>query len=355
MATRDFCRPNPDELLRQIEAEEAQARRGRLKIFLGYAPRVGKSFRMFDEGRRRAERGQDVIVGAVQARGSEDLAPLLAKLEILPLTPTGIDVEGILRRCAHACLIDELASDNPPGSPRAHRWQDVEELLDRGVNVISAINLQYIAEVQPEIERLTGRRAQRSVPEAFIRSADEIVVVDMPPEDRPAGSLTPRQLSNLRELALLLAAEVVESQLQRYMDAHGIQQSWGTQERILVCMTPRSEARPMLQTGRYAADRFHGHLLTVYVKQKELTREAEEMLEQNLDLARKLGAEVHVLEGSDPMGEIIRFAREQRVTQIYVGHTQRSAWRFWAANPVDRLIEAAEGMDVRIFPHKSAA
>ena len=152
-----------------------------------------------------------------------------------------------------------------------------------------------------------------------------------------------------------MAAEVVESQLQRYMDSHGIRQSWGTQERILVCMTPRSEARPMLQTGRYAADRFHGHLMTVYVKQKELTREAEEMLEQNLELARKLGAEVHVLEGTDPMGEIIKFAREQRITQIYIGHTQRSSWRFWAPNPVDRLIEAAEGIDVRIFPHKRAA
>jgi two-component system sensor histidine kinase KdpD len=360
MATREFCRPDPEELLRKIEAEEAQARRGRLKIFLGYAPRVGKSFRMFDEGRRRAERGQDVVVGAVQIKGSEDLAPLLTHFEIIPFAVGGgIDVEAILCRAPQACLIDQLASNNPPGSPREHRWQDVEALLEHGINVISAINLQYIAELQPEIEKVTGRRANSSVPQGFIRSADEIVVVDVPPEDlhndgdhsRSESSLTARQLSNLRELALLLAAEVVESQLQRYMDAHGIRQSWGTQERILVCMTPRSEARAMLQTGRYSADRFHGHLMAVYVKQKELTREAEETLEQNLELARRLGAEVNVLEGMDPMGEIIKFAREQRVTQIFVGHTQRSSWRFWTANPVDRLIEAAEGIDVRIFPH----
>jgi two-component system sensor histidine kinase KdpD len=359
MSTREFCRPDPEELLRKIEAEEAHARRGRLKIFLGYAPRVGKSFRMFDEGRRRAERGQDVVVGAVQTKGADDLAPLLANFEVIPLLSNGaIDVDAILRRAPQACLIDELASDNSPGSMREHRWQDVEALLDRGINVISAINLQYIAELQPEIEKLTGRRPATSVPQGFIRSADEIVVVDVPPEDlhddgkRHESSLNPRQLSNLREIALLLAAEVVESQLQRYMDAHGIRQSWGTQERILVCMTPRSEAGAMLQAGRYAADRFHGHLMAVYVKQQELSRPAEETLEENLDLARKLGFEVHVLEGADAMGEIIKFAREQRVTQIFIGHTQRSSWRFWAPNPVDRLIEAAEGIDVRIFPHQ---
>jgi two-component system sensor histidine kinase KdpD len=362
MSTREFCRPDPEELLRKIEAEEAQARRGRLKIFLGYAPRVGKSFRMFDEGRRRAERGQDVVVGAVQSKGSEDLTPLLAKFEVIPLAAGGaMDVDAILCRAPQACLIDELASDNPEGAAHGHRWEDVETLLDHGINVISAINLQYIAEVQPEIEKLTGRRASRSVPQSFIRSADEIVVVDVPPEDlhndgsRPESRLTARQLSNLRELALLLAAEVVESQLQRYMDAHGIRQSWGTQERILVCMTPRSEARAMLQAGRYSADRFHGHLMAVYVKQSELTREAQETLDQNLELARRLGAEVNVLQGTDPMGEIIKFAREQRVTQIFVGHTQRSPWRFWTPNPVDRLIEAAEGIDVRIFPHHRAA
>lgn len=362
MSTREFCRPDPEELLRKIEAEEAHAHRGRLKIFLGYAPRVGKSFRMFDEGRRRAERGQDVVVGAVQMKGAEDLTQLLEKFEIIPLTAGGdINVDAILARAPQACLIDELANDNSPGAAREHRWQDVEELLEHGINVISAINLQYIAELQPEVEKLTGRRAPRSVPQSFIRSADEIEVIDVPPEVlhdggvRSESSLTARQLSNLREIALLLAAEVVEAQLQHYMDAHGIRQSWGTQERILVCMTPRSEARAMLQAGRYAADRFHGQLTAVYVKQNDLTRGAEETLNRNLDLARKLGAEVHVLEGPDPMGEIIKFAREQRITQIFIGHTQRSSWRFWVANPVDRLIEAAEGIDVRIFPHNRAA
>jgi two-component system, OmpR family, sensor histidine kinase KdpD len=140
------------------------------------------------------------------------------------------------------------------------------------------------------------------------------------------------------------------------MDSHGILQSWGTQERILVCITPRSSARQMLESGARAAQRFHGQLLALYVKQDSLTRAAEETVEENLDFARKLGAEVHFIDGgakSDPIGEIIRFAREQRITQLFIGHTQQSVWKIWAQNPVDRLIREAEGMDVRIFPNAS--
>jgi two-component system sensor histidine kinase KdpD len=325
-------RPDPDQLLRRIELQEACDRRGRLKIFLGYAPRVGKSFQMFDEGRRRLERGQDVVVGAVQSRGSEELASLLSRFEITSLN-------GILKRKPQVCLVDELAADD--------RWKDVQELLEHGITVLTAINLQYVAEYQDEIEKLTGKRAADSVPEDFIRSADEIVVVD-------AASQT-RQLSTLREMALLLAAEVVESQLQRYMDANGIEESWGIQERILVCLTARSDARAMLQTAQYAAERFHGLLFAVYVTGRDLPREAQQALDQNLSLARKLGAEVQLLKGADPIDAIIKFARQQRVTQIYIGHTQQSSWRFWAANPVDRLIGAAEGIDVRIFPHGRTA
>ncbi len=274
VASREFCRPDPEELLRKIEAEEAQSHRGRLKIFVGYAPRVGKSYRMFDEGRRRAARGQDVVVGAVQLKGSEDIAPLLTGFEVIPLTPNGgVDVDAIVRRGPQACLIDELANTNASGSPREHRWQDVEELLNRGINVITAINLQYIAELQPEIEKLTGRRAPRSVPQSFIRSADEIEVIDVPPEDIESGTrrtdakLTARQLSNLRELALLLAAEVVESQLQRYMD---VTASISRGERRSAFWSASRRAARLGQccrAGRYAADRFHGQLMAVYVKQ----------------------------------------------------------------------------------------
>lgn len=365
MASKEFCRPNPDELLRQITEQEQHEARGRLKIFLGYAPRVGKSLRMFDEGRRRKKRGQDVVIGAIQIKGSSDVAGMIREFEVIPALRVGdtetMDVDAIIRRKPQVCLVDELARDYPSGSRRAHRWEEVEALRDCGINVVGAINLQHICEQQEAVFRITGRRYENAVPQAFVQSADEIVIVDVPAEQLKMhggpGLLSPEQLSELRELALLLAAQVVEHQLQRYMDSHGIMQSWGTQERILVCITPRSNARRMLESGARAAQRFHGQLLALYVKQSDLTREAEETVNENLDFARKLGAEVHVFENStkDPISEIVRFAREQRVTQVFIGHTQQSSWKFWAQNPVDKLIREAEGMDVRIFPHAAQA
>jgi two-component system sensor histidine kinase KdpD len=363
MASKEFCRPNPEDLLRQIQAQEAQETRGRLKIFLGYAPRVGKSQRMFDEGRRRLKRGQDVVVAAIQTKGSQELEASLSQFEIIPPRRVNgaeaVDVEAILARHPLVCLIDELAKDNPPGSRSSHRWQDVDEIRAHGINVVGAINLQHVREEQDAVERITGRRASSSVPSRFIHSADELVIVDVPAEEldkeRHPASLTPEQLNQLRELALLLAAQVVEEQLQRYMDAHGIKQSWGTQERILICITPRSSARAMIESGARSTSRFHGQMLAVYVSQGELSREAEETLQDNLAFARKLGAEVHVLEGSDPIAAIMNFAREQRITQLFIGHTQQNAWKFWAPSPVDRLIKAAEGMDVKLFPHGQPA
>jgi two-component system sensor histidine kinase KdpD len=318
---------------------------------------VGKSLRMFDEGRRRKKRGQDVVIGAIQRKGLDDIAHLIKEFEIIP--GDVIDVDAIIRRAPQVCLVDELARDNPPGSKYEHRWQEVEAIRAHGVNVVGAVNLQHICEQQDAVERITGRRSANSVPQSFIQSADEIVIVDVPAEQLTQhggpGNLNPAQLSELRELALLLAAQVVEHQLQHYMDAHGILQSWGTQERILVCITPRSSARQMLESGARAAQRFHGQLLAVYVKQDDLTREAQEAVDESLAFARKLGAEVHVVEArADPIAEIVRFAREQRITQVFIGHSQQSSWKFWSQNPVDKLIREAEGMDVRIFPNAGA-
>jgi two-component system sensor histidine kinase KdpD len=332
-------RPSPDDLLRLAEFQESDERRGRLKIFLGYAPRVGKSSRMFDEGVRRKQRGQDVVVGAIQPRGAEELAAKIAQLEVIG--DGALDVGRILNRKPQVCLVDELAVNNPPGSRRPKRWQDVQDLLDSGITVITALNLQHIEERQDFVQRITGKRSPNSVPEEFIRNADEIVVVDMPSA----------QFGELREIALCLTAEVVEAQLERYLDLHGIHQAWGAQERILVCITPRSNAKVMIESGRRNAERFHGQLLVVYVWQPNLSHEDQPALDANLDLARQVGAQVHILDGPDAVTEIIRFARERRITQIFIGHTQRRGWMAWARNPVDRLIEAAEGIDVRIFPH----
>ena len=314
MTSKEFSRPDPEELLRRLQEQEACDARGRLKIFLGYAPRVGKSLRMFDEGRRRKLRGQDVVIGAIQTRGLEELKPVVGEFEIVG-EPGILDVDAILRRHPQVCLIDELARDNPPGNRHEHRWQDVQEICASGINVVGAVNLQHVFEQMDAVERITERRALTSVPVSFIDTADELTIVDVPPEELArngggASNLTAAQLSELRELALLLAAQVVEEQLHRYMNAHGIRQSWGTQERILVCITPRSNARAMMESGARAMRRFHGQLMAVYVKQADLTGRPRKPLTRTVEFAKKLGAEVFILESDNAIAEILRFAHE---------------------------------------------
>ncbi len=294
MTGRSDRRLDPDELLRRVQAEERRERRGRLKIFLGYAPRVGKSFRMFDEGRRRKERGQDVVIAAAQSEVAGPVREIVSQLEIVPATGGAIDVPGVLRRHPQVCLIDQLSFNNPPGSRHAERWQDVEEVLNHGIAVITAINVQYIREQQAAVEGFTGKRALSSVPERFLHEADEIEVVDAPP-DVTMGD--PRILAELRELALLLAADVVDRQLQEYLDSQGVSVNWGAQERILICLTPRSNARAMLESGHRNAERFHGALLAAYVEQPELDAADRARLDEHLVLAREAGAEVHCPEG----------------------------------------------------------
>jgi len=365
----DFSRrPDPEELLRRVEAEERQKRRGRLKVFLGYAPRVGKSLRMFDEGRRRAERGEDVVVAAVQGDVSPDIQAILAKLEAVPTVRElhdgrayeVIDLAGLFRRHPQIVLIDGLASDNPPGSRNPQRWQDVEDLLEHGIGVGTAVNVQHILERQDDVARVTGKRASNSVPEAFLNEADEIEVVDAPPEallGRGGGAGMPdaHQLAELRELALVLAANVVDRQLQHYLSLHGIAPTWGVEERILVCLTARSNAAVMLRSGRRNARRFHGALLVAYVEQEEISPEDRRKLDANLDLARQLGAEIHCLKGADFVDVILGFAREMRATQVFLGHTQREKRPWFSLSPIERLIEEAVDMDVRLFPHGGAA
>src|SRR5216684_6962526 len=205
---RELRRKTPEELLRECQAEEAAARKGHLKIFLGYSSGVGKSFRMLDEARRRKERGQDVVVAAVQPGLGQDAEAILKRLEVVPLrTVDGvplIDVETTLRRHPDVCIVDGLAYNNPPGSRHPKRWEDVEELLGAGISVITSLNLQYVGEQQAQVEMITGKRAAHSVPESFIKSADEIMIVDAPADVCERGALSQTQLSELREMALVL-------------------------------------------------------------------------------------------------------------------------------------------------------
>jgi two-component system sensor histidine kinase KdpD len=358
-------RRTPEELLHQVQAEEAFAQTGRLKVFLGYASGVGKSFRMLDEGRRRHERGQDVVVGAIQPKTSHEIQALLAKLPVIPLKIIDdvavMDVPAILERHPEVCLVDGLAYDNPPGAANPSRWRDVEQLLKAGISVISSVNIQYIDELRDRVERITGKRVSQTVPRSFLNSADEIVVVDAPPEmcigrggddETPAQSSQAQKLSELREIALLLAADVVDRQLEAYLQRNGIASTFGTQERILVCITPRANAAPMIESGKRNAERFHGDLTVAYVSQPELSADDQAALERNLAIARAAHAHIEMLDGEDAIETILKFARERGITQIFVGHSTRERW--WerlTGTPLDRLIRGANDIDVRIFPH----
>ena len=212
--------------------------RGRLKVFLGYASGVGKSFRMLDEGRRRRERGQDVVVGALQSKIPPDIEPLLDSLVVIPTLHAkggqAMDVSAILARRPQICLVDGLAYDNPPGSRNAHRWQDVEELLQAGITVVGSVNLQYIEDQRDAVEKLTGKRVTQIIPREFLNTADEIVIVDAPTERAR------ERRTVLREMALVLSADVIDAGLQRYLRSHGLEETWGMHERFLVCLTPRA-------------------------------------------------------------------------------------------------------------------
>jgi two-component system sensor histidine kinase KdpD len=360
-------RPDPELLLRQLDPPDDQLQHERLKVFLGYASGVGKSFRMLDEGRRRRARGQDVVIGAIQTDLPAELEHLLQTIEVIPLKIIGngaaMDVEAILRRRPQVCLVDGVAYNNPPGSKNPQRWQDVEELLAAGIIVITSLNLQHIEERREAVERITGKRVTDTVPERFLYNANEIVLVDVPPElllERagqpptmaPAPVEQPRRLSALREIALLLAAEVVDRQLEDYLLAHGIEQLWGTQERILVCLTRGSNAQAMIESGRRNADRFHGEFFTVYIRDDRLSEKDEAIFQDRLLEARQVGAQTAALDGYDSVETLMDFARTHRITQIFVGHPSRVHWwdRF-VGGPLDRLIRDAEGIDVRVFPH----
>ncbi len=363
-------RPSPETLLKLVEAEERSEQRGKLKIFLGYASGVGKSFRMLDEGRRRKLRGEDVVVVATQPSADREVDDLLRGFEIIPPRHDGdsaaIDVDAVLRRHPAVCLIDGLAYRNPPGSRNAERWQDVEELLAAGISVITSINLQYIQEKQKQVEAIRGKTARESVPEAFIRTADEIEVVDAAPEYCVIHSLEggghsgqdaaqlERKLSQLREIALVLAAEVVDHQLEGYREQQGFPQISSAHERILVCVTPRSNASLMIRRGRRQADRFHGDLFVVYVEQNDLAETDRQILERNLSAAREARAHVEILDAEDAIAAILKFAGENGITQIFVGHSQRDGFMSrWRPNPVERFIMEADGIDVRVFPHQA--
>lgn len=363
--TRETPRKTPEDYLRECQAEEdatALKSAGHLKIFLGYASGVGKSFRMLDEARRRRERGQDVVVGAMQARVPDEVQPLLRKLQVVPLKVvaggTAIDVDALIQRHPAVCIIDGLAYDNPPGSRNPTRWQDVKDLLEAGINVVASINIQYIDELRERVEAITGKHVGQTVPLAFIQSADEVEIVDAPPEapmERSADEQVEirkreERLSKLRELALVVTADIVDHQLSDYLERHAIKQHFGAHERILVCITPRANLQEMMEIAQITARRFHGDLIVAYVRQPNISFEDQSALDARLAIANAAGAHIEILEGNDPAEAILTFARSRGITQLFVGHSQRTGLARLKGSPLDKLIWEGHGIDVCVFP-----
>ena len=358
----ELRRRTPEELLRECQAEEVAAKEGHLKIFLGYASGVGKSFRMLDEARRRRERGQDVVIGAIQPRVSPEIEALLKNLEVIPLkrvdSGTAIDMETLIRRRPVVCFIDGLAYSNPPGCRNPTRWRDVQDLLDAGIKVIASVNIQYVSELQKDVEAITGKHVNETVPVSFIKSADEIEIVDVPPEEpmerspeeRAVAQEREQRLSRLRELTLVLAADVVDHQLNEYLECHGLKQHFGANERILVCITPRANMQEMMEIAQIIAQRFHGELTVAYVNQPNISAADQAALDARLAIASAAGAHIEILEGDDPADTLLEFARSRGITQLFVGHSQRTGLSRLLGTPIERLIRDSRGMDVRVFP-----
>ncbi len=355
---------NADALLLAAEPAESDVRSGRLKIFVGYASGVGKSIRMLDEGRRRQERGQDVVIGAAQPSASEAQAQLLRKLEAVPMTVfdglPAMDVAAVLKRNPAVCLVDGLAYTNPPGARNRNRWQDLQELLHARISIITSVNIQFVEELQPKIEAITGKHVVDSVPQSFISSADEIAVVDAPPETcylRSAelgldARAMQQRLSELRELALLLAADVVDRQLEKYLQKNGLTSAMGAQERILVCLSPQLDATKIISSAKRNAERFHGDLYAVYVRNENLTAAEEAQVARNFQIAHAAGARVEILNQEDPVKAILDFARTKGVTQIFLGYSSRpSWWKKLTGASLNKLIREADGFDVKLFPN----
>lgn len=377
MTYQEDRRPDPEELLQWVQEKEKREDRGRLKVFLGYASGVGKSYRMLDEGRRRKERGQDVVVGALQSQRQKEAEPLLCGMEIVSPRDE-LDMAAVLGRKPQVCLVDELAHDNPPGSRHLKRWQDVEELLEAGITVITAVNIQHVEELQPTLAPFIRVTPKETVPKAFLHTAEEIVLVDVSSDalrQRREGEQAvlheklraaqilqepTHDLSELREVALLFAAVIVDKQLEDYVREQGIERLWCAHERVMVCVTSRNDAGMMIETGRQIADRFHGELYVVTVAQDAewsgvcaIERAA---IEASLALARSMGARTELLTGSDEVNAILDYARRNHITQLFVGHSLKNPWqRLLSRSTLSRLIRAAEGMDIRIFPNQAAA
>jgi two-component system, OmpR family, sensor histidine kinase KdpD len=359
----------------------SQEGRGQLRIYLGNAAGVGKTYDMLCEGHRRAERGTDVVVGFVETHGRKHTAELIEGLEVVPrariayrgTTFEEMDLGAVLARRPEVALVDELAHTNVPGSRNAKRWQDVEELLDAGVDVISTVNIQHLESLNDVVEKITGVPQRETIPDAVVRAADQVELVDMTPEAlrrRMAhGNIYPPEkidaaltnyfragnLTALRELALLWLADKVDEGLQRYRAEHHIRGTWEARERVVVALTGGPEGETLIRrAARIAARSSGGDLLAVHVTRSDgLTGADPAALAAQRRLAESLGGSYHQVVGDNIPEALLTFARAENATQLVLGASRRSWLSAVLTGPGigARTIRGSGDIDVHIVTH----
>jgi two-component system sensor histidine kinase KdpD len=374
-------RPSPDALLRAAEREG----RGKLKIFLGAAPGVGKTYEMLSAARRRKAEGVDVVAGLVETHGRAETEAQMVGLEVVPRLEVEykgraldeMDIDAVLKRRPRLVLVDELAHTNVEGSRHPKRYMDVEELLAAGIDVYSTLNVQHIESLNDVVARITRIRVRETVPDRVLNAADEVELVDLTPADL-IGRLnegkvyvreqaqralrhyfSPGNLTALRELALRRTAERVDEQMLSYMREHAIAGPWAAGERIIVCLDPSPAAANAVRAARRTADGLDAELIALYVetdRHAALSETERGHLAEAMRLAERLGAEIVTLPGRSVVEEILAFARSRNATRVVLGKSRRSRWfELRHGSVVDDLVRSSSGLAVEVVSAEQGA
>lgn len=351
--------------------------RGSLRIYLGPAPGVGKTFAMLNEGQRRGERGTDIVVAYVETHGRPNTIAQMEGLEVIPrrvveyrgTTLEEMDADAVIARAPAVALVDELAHTNAPGSLHEKRWQDVERIRDAGIDVISTLNIQHLESLNDVVERITGIKQRATIPDEVARRADQVELVDMAPEalrrrmahgniyapeevDAALGNyFRLGNLGALRELALMWVADQVDDALHDYKVAHGILDTWETRERVVVAVTGAPSGAHLIRRAARMATRTHGDLLGVHVQPSDgLADGPTGLLVEHRELLEGLGGTYHDVVGADIADTLTDFASREYATQLVLGASGRSRWaELVRGSVINDVLHRARGIDVHVI------
>ncbi|WP_374383777.1 DUF4118 domain-containing protein [Dongia sp.] len=373
-APEQLNRPSADALLQSAQAEHL----GRLKIFLGAAPGVGKTYEMLLAGKKRRQEGTDVVVGVVETHGRTETEALLEGLEIIPRARVAyrghdlpeMDIDAIIARRPQLVLVDELAHTNAEGSRHSKRYQDVEELLSRGIDVYSTLNIQHLESLNDIVAQITHVRVRETLPDHVVDRADELELIDLTPKDLIQrlregkvylGDAAERALQNyfsegnltaLRELALRRTAQRVDDQMVNYMQAHAIAGPWAAGERVLVCVNEHPASFGLVRYAKRAADRLQARWSAVYVettRYHHLAEKDRDRIDEALRLAERLGGDAVTLPGNHIAADLIAYARGNNITQIIIGKSNRSRWfEILHGSVVRELVRASGNIGIHV-------